>query len=551
MRAAVGMEDVEAAKGMLALMETEEEAAPAVVIRKSRTPTVRPARRFSSAPPSRALVIAPTPVPIALERQAEWQPDQATMVKRSIARLPEALARAGRLVRDEGRGEAAVVAKQFLVAMRYAAKAALVRKNLAKLVQGKGGTERFVLLDSEFRDPSGQREYLPGKAARYGPSEELAQHRLHMHECMGELPLQWRAQLRARVRVHSFFIHVYSTNKNNRTEGPKEQIEVRPIMKFMLVAGVAGYFLTDNQGRLNFVSNVSLGGEPFSFDAPGSTATTAGQPSFPAMPAPLSIAAGLPTPPVGLTPMATTPDSDSVPAPMATAPGFDSVATPVATAPDFDGVPAPMATAPDSDSVPAPMATAPDFDSVPAVAHRQRAVSKVVLAALGAADVKVAKMEAAAAAAADAAIAVLLTEEPGADGGFPTAALAAATAAALAAVTRVCEAAEANVSEAAAPPHEVTEVGQYLERLGLGRYRQKLHVAEIYTLQELSYWSAERLMVSARPTIPSRSRMTRFLDAQAICRPAQGTLGVAAGPATVIPAALVEEQRRESMLQAE
>ena len=53
-----------------------------------------------------------------------------------------------------------MVAKPFLAAMRYAAKVALVPKNLAKMVQGKGGKERVVPLDIEFCDPSRRQEYL-------------------------------------------------------------------------------------------------------------------------------------------------------------------------------------------------------------------------------------------------------------------------------------------------------------------------------------------------------------------------------------------------------
>lgn len=156
-------------------------------------------------------------------RFAEYQPKQEDLIKRLIARLPSELGRERQRLLEEGMVESYVVAKQFLVSVRYAAKAALVRKNLARLVQGKGGCERFVPLDVEFRDPRGQLEYLPGKAVRYGPSEPLPQHRLLMSEVMAELPPQWRQVIEAPVHVYNFCLNVYSTNKHNRDSGPKVQ----------------------------------------------------------------------------------------------------------------------------------------------------------------------------------------------------------------------------------------------------------------------------------------------------------------------------------------
>ena len=122
-----------------------------------------------------------------------WQPDQAQLIKRAIARLPNELSREAARLREEGQDEAYVVAKQFLVAVRYAAKAALVRKDLARLVQGKGGTERFVPLDVAFFDPQGVREYLPGKAVCYGPDARAPGHQLHLQvpaapRCASPLP---------------------------------------------------------------------------------------------------------------------------------------------------------------------------------------------------------------------------------------------------------------------------------------------------------------------------------------------------------------------------
>lgn len=196
------------------------------------------------------------------------QQEQVQLIKRAIARLPNELTREAMRLRDEGHDAPLVVAKQFLVAVRYAAKAALVRKGLARLVQGKGGTERFVPLDPEFNDPTGQREYLPGKAVCYGPDETNPTHFLQLREVMDELPHQWRAQFEARVKVLTFQLNVYSTNKNNRDSGPKEQTEVRPIMKYTILVENAktgrkepaalGYYQTDNQGRLNFSPGLSF-----------------------------------------------------------------------------------------------------------------------------------------------------------------------------------------------------------------------------------------------------------------------------------------------------
>lgn len=53
---------------------------------------------------------------------------------------------------------------------------------------------------------------------------------LLLSEAMREIPQPWRPQFESRVRVVTFQLNVYSTRKNNRDGGPKEQTEARPVI---------------------------------------------------------------------------------------------------------------------------------------------------------------------------------------------------------------------------------------------------------------------------------------------------------------------------------
>ena len=63
-----------------------------------------------------------------------------------------------------------------------------------------------------------------------------------------------------------------------------------------------------------------------------------------------------------------------------------------------------------------------------------------------------------------------------------------------------------------AGPHEATEVGRYLDRLGLCRYQMTFYVAEIYLLRELSYWTTDRLMVRTPVSVFEFHERSRFCD---------------------------------------
>ena len=424
------------------------------------------------APIALSLAVPPITVPTAVQPltlfQIQRQQDQTFFIKRSIARLPAELYREAHRLRELGRCESEVVAKQFIICTRYAAKAALVRKGLAKLVQGGGGTERFVPLDSEFADPKNKLDYLPGKSACYGPAETSEQRRLQLYEVLAELPKSWSDQFQQRVQVFEFQLNVYSTNKNNRDTGPKEQTEVRPILSFSLV-GVAGYYYrTDNQGRYFLVK--------CGVSAP-STIILQQPPTALQLPAALQLTPAL-QPPAALQPLA-------APEQPAAAPEEPAAALQLPAAPEE-----PLA-APEQ-----PVAAPEQLNEKQA--KQQKAIAKIVLETLNGAEFEASQMEAAASAAATAAMETLLDDDMNYDGSFHPSNIAAASAAAHAA-------AAALPKDCKLASHETTEVGVYLGRLCLDRYQQIFYSAEIYTLKELSYWNTARMKVR-RSNEPRRLR---------------------------------------------
>jgi hypothetical protein len=139
--------------------------------------------------------------------------EQANLIKRAISRVVKEMEREGETMRLRGESEEHAFAKQFLVAARYGSKSSLVRAGKARLVPGKGGIERFVPLHPDFVDPTGEREYLPGRFATYcaGMKDSIV-----LSDVMAELPAATQEQLMRRVCVFRFYVHMYSTNKNNR-----------------------------------------------------------------------------------------------------------------------------------------------------------------------------------------------------------------------------------------------------------------------------------------------------------------------------------------------
>lgn len=136
--------------------------------------------------------------------------EQANLIKRAMSRVIKEMEHEGESCRLRGESEEHAFAKQFVVAARYGSKSWLVRAGKARFVQGRGGKHRFVPLHPDFTDPTGEREYLPGRFATYCADSIV------LPDVMAELPAATLEQLARRVCVFRFHVHVYSVNKNNQ-----------------------------------------------------------------------------------------------------------------------------------------------------------------------------------------------------------------------------------------------------------------------------------------------------------------------------------------------
>ena len=202
------------------------------------------------APPSPAVAELP-----ALQRDED---EQSHLIQKRLERMPAALERLAKRMRDESEGSK--LAKQFFSMMRFASKAALVRNGFAELRRSPQGSETFIPLDDEFRDPDGQRAYMSGKTVVYGPDEVLPRRKLFVSDLMAEMPPQWVEEFQKRVRVHAFRLHVCSKNKNDHPGGMTEHVMVRTVMKFDILKDGKPeggcYYKTDNQGQLFVMDGV-------------------------------------------------------------------------------------------------------------------------------------------------------------------------------------------------------------------------------------------------------------------------------------------------------